>query len=532
MSNARDPSTRAREPLIAYLNHVDLMNQREFVALNRAIQFKTVIGKQAYEEMHMEMMKFVVRTKSQKTFEDELHAVAHHINASLTTAWDRASKQNVSPITWLGAHRALVALIVDDNDIGAVLSANGSWHDVVSQVVRLAACGDLGSSLFGGPKKLVASAVYAMSLKTIISSINSAPALTAEVMKKLKDECREQAALLSDGAALRAKRDFKVEFLGKAITLSTMDPGMEWENRIAAAVKTRSLSAKDGLTRFHFEDMVMQARSSDIFEVDPAILEPFENVRKLAKEMLAAAKVVSVADSYRILEKAASTLLMVDRSFNLELKYLEVAGTDAVTDAFHKQILAALPAADRNFSFTQSVDLLSQLEKSETSSVVPASERSKLVCVKDLIFDMDKNGSPDCELADRDKLYRQVFAQLPYFHEQVVIKEQVGDVSSERALTGKEAIDHRFDEIKAGMADPKASVSLVDIKKIECFAFVFAAEQKQLHSQWIQVKLTEIGKSSAKVRKKAVTKDLPSNKSSSSSSAPKNGGGNVSSFFD
>eukprot|EP00974_Lingulodinium_polyedra_P083536 8086718-Lingulodinium_polyedra.AAC.1 len=114
-------------------------------------------GKDAQEQIVLELCGAVLRLGLKEKFEKELTAAKPLIDSSLATHWLRLRRAGVQLSTWLSSHLELAALCCDVDDVTRVLSCAGNFNSVAGAVSRLTSRSKLGTALFGFASKLVSS---------------------------------------------------------------------------------------------------------------------------------------------------------------------------------------------------------------------------------------------------------------------------------------------------------------------------------------------------------------------------------------
>ena len=135
--------------------------------------------------------------------------------------------------------------------------------------------------------------------------------------------------------------------------------------RLWAALKGRSLGYGNGLELLPYESWMLPARTMEKTEVPAQLLAEMQRAKLCAKEILNDTTIQDFATMVKVLIGSSGQLLSLDRSFKLELGFLQQNGEAAVQQAVEANILAVLPSATRASSLTQSYQALQDPKQSQ-----------------------------------------------------------------------------------------------------------------------------------------------------------------------
>jgi hypothetical protein len=111
-------------------------------------------------------------------------------------------------------------------------------------------------------------------------------------------------------------------------------PSVEVEVRLWLALKTWSVGRRGGLPFLRHEKMVAPAGWEAVdAKVPKALLTSMESARKTASALLDDDRVTAFEDVKRVMVKSGRSLVAVDRSFRIELEFLEICGAEVATKA-------------------------------------------------------------------------------------------------------------------------------------------------------------------------------------------------------
>ena len=79
-----NPATRTMEPLVAFLQHTQPLNQKELIGLFKALDAGSSMGKANSDLVMVEVIKYLVRAKQVETFHKEISAMKASFDEALT----------------------------------------------------------------------------------------------------------------------------------------------------------------------------------------------------------------------------------------------------------------------------------------------------------------------------------------------------------------------------------------------------------------------------------------------------------------
>ena len=257
----------------------------------------------------------------------------------------------------------------------------------------------------------------------------------------------------------------------------------EWEMRLWAALKSRSLGYGYGLELLPYESWMLPARTMEETEVPAQLLAEMQRARLCAKEILNDTTIQDFATMVKVLIGSSGQLLSLDRSFKLELEFLQQNGEAAVQQAVEANILAVLPSATRASSLTQSYQALQDLKQSQLGKFCTHSPKAQMTCVLDVVGNMSKGVCPDIKFASASDFYALVWQQLPHFMGRGV-EVMEGDTMVKKLLMGRPALMVGFEEIRAKM-ESKQVTKLHDLGIYQSFKFLLGSAEVLELSGWV-----------------------------------------------
>jgi hypothetical protein len=253
--------------------------------------------------------------------------------------------------------------------------------------------------------------------------------------------------------------------------------------RLWAALKSRSLGYGNGLDLLPYEEWMLDARPMEETHVPAHLLAEMQRARLCAKEILSDPSIQDFATMVKVMVASTTQLLSLDRSFKLELEFLQQNGEAAVQKAVETHILAVLPSSSKASSLTQSYQALQDLKESQLGKFCSHASRAQMTCVLEVVSNMTKGVGPDAKFSTASEFYASVWKQLPYFMRREVEVEE-GGKKVKKLLMARAALMVGFEEVRAKVASNQLT-KLHELEVYQSFKFLLEpAEVKEL-SGWV-----------------------------------------------
>jgi hypothetical protein len=260
--------------------------------------------------------------------------------------------------------------------------------------------------------------------------------------------------------------------------------------RFWAALKSKSLGLGNGLELLPYEEWMVPDRSLEECMLPKDLIAPMQNARLCAREILDDPGIQDFKGMVKAVLASSAMLLSLDRSFKLELEFLQQNGEAAMEKAVEKNILAALPSATKATTLSQSMQSLQDIKVSQLGRFCSHASKAQVTCVLELVANMTKGVAPDGKFATASTFYTNVWEQLPYFMRRGVVVTEAGK-TVKKLLVGKAALMVGFTEVQARMAK-KDAVKLHELEIYQSFKFLLGPGEVQELSGWIKACLSDM----------------------------------------
>ena len=152
-----------------------------------------------------------------------------------------------------------------------------------------------------------------------------------------------------------------------------------------SALKSKSLGYGNGLERLPYEEWMLPDKSLEECVLPKELISPMQNARLVAREILDDPGIQDFKGMVRALVSSSAMLLSLDRSFKLELEFLQQNGEAAMEKAVETNILGALPSATSASTLSQSLQRLQDIKVSQLGRFCSHASKAQVTCVLELV---------------------------------------------------------------------------------------------------------------------------------------------------
>jgi hypothetical protein len=322
-------------------------------------------------------------------------------------------------------------------------------------------------------------------------------------------------------------------------TLVISDMRSEWELRLGACIKDHALST-GGLPRLPHEELLagdrasaetpsckvapsrgkymhhqvwgttsesQEARLSNVcislesmpiteliinlaHQVPAHMLGDMLAARKVALDILGPGAYSCFSDLKRALLLKAATLTAMDRTFRLELAFLESGCEVALASEVGHRLLQCMPTQSTHITLDQCQVKLQALRQSQLARMASLESQAEIDTVKDIVSNMQSSISPEPSIAQGGELFKQVLHRLQFFfsHSTVATKTKPAQVTY-----GLDALNLHFDEMSKLMNAGSGDITLQHLEIFQRGRYLLSAEQGSALSGWVKTVLKAAG---------------------------------------
>ena len=344
----QNPNVTKRSSVLLeqYFASASACNQREFVGLFRSILALRVPSQSLNSEvLIVSFARFVVRVKLHLKFMAELVHVRSHIDIALTQMYTVHAKACLTVKDFWDQYKACAFIVVDAALTEQIINAEGSWSSVARQI-RSVCCGSkLGQKMFGFLQFFAASSHMESFINGQIEDLKAsagpipADALTVLLAAALLEA--EDQHVVDD--FLARKRETNITYKGLPCRVVVAGVGDEVHLRFAAFAKEH---AADGqIVELGFENGF---RSNHCIrkKFAPELLSQMNNARRAASIALSAQPWGSGEALTGFFDANGTTYLQLDKSFAVEVGFVQALVGQGGEDLLDNKILAILPCGE------------------------------------------------------------------------------------------------------------------------------------------------------------------------------------------
>ena len=469
------------------------------IGLGRALAYSPSFSHIAKRRIYLEIMKMLVRTDTAKTHDKIVAIFRPFFDEALTSQYTMLRQHGCTLESWLKCHRGLAALLMDGDDLTAVMEETITYHNVAAPLSRLSASSRIGKEVFSFALSMLVGETYHNLINCYIKDIVHSE-FDIGVIETKRTECEVKIKQMSSSSTILQKRDIVVEVAGMKSTMPISDARSEWEFRLAAAQKDDALGSKMGLTPLKYEEWLMSnltGRRHEETNVPPAQLENMHRARTMAADILKNESITTLEGVSDALLKAGETLTELDRTFHIELQFLQKTAHEMLKEQVQESVLALLPTEENDVTLERAMASLSALATSEKVQFASIEAQGCVQSVRDVVAAMIDGISPTPNIIQGSAFYRSVLHQLQFF----ATTTPSDSASSGGCLVskGKSAIDIEWAAMSTAMGTDggDATVTLGNFEIFQRFKWLLSEEQKTILGRWVSEVVKKGASSSA-----------------------------------
>ena len=166
-------------------------------------------------------------------------------------------------------------------------------------------------------------------------------------VQSYKTSMSKRVAELKASGHRRMNWRMTVDFMGEPITIDVDDATDEWLLRMQARVKTIAVNNRQ-VKPLWYEEILVAKHSVDdcpqFLTIPDSVISPLMAARETVADLLDG--IADISTAVKTVLKARDTLLDIDRSFELDLKYLETKAGLVLHRIVYDKTLMVLPKDD------------------------------------------------------------------------------------------------------------------------------------------------------------------------------------------
>ena len=475
-AKSSNPAQRTPEPLLNYLSQASDMNQREFIGLLKtASKLTQISGKAATDQVMVGIMKFISKNNLAEKFKEEVKTMLVLFDPAMCRHYASLKHSGVNLTTYLDCNLGLVSLLLDQADVQAVIDAGGVWGKVKNQLARLTQSCQLGAAMFHFSEKLLASSEFSELVDKELKKLSVS--IQQKSIDKFRKVCTEAATQFMKQGKATGKKQIKVEFAGFELVMLATGAQHEWQLKLAGLLKTEALKSKC-LQPLVYEEWILGGSMGSGQEVPAEELLDNMKARQMVKEILQDDSIACFADMQKLISTNAHSIMTVDRTFAVELKYLDLA-PEALEGAIKKKLIKILPSASQSVSFNQASLQLEELKASTMCRRASRASMGQVEAYLEIVGNMQRGVAPDPDPAKDNQFYKKILSQLAWFCEYT--PRAADDKAETKVIRGPEALKRQHADMlsKMGAGSGAAEVTLGDLEVFQTYRWLLTEAEKK-----------------------------------------------------
>jgi hypothetical protein len=210
-------------------------------------------------------------------------------------------------------------------------------------------------------------------------------------------------------------------------------------------------------------------------------LQEYANVRETVLHCMGT-DLRTFTDMRKQAQTYSKTWLGLDRSFCLELSFLNETAEVMAKDQLHHAVLDALPSDIVKKTHKESLLALHKIKMSDLAYVTGTSVTAELEGVISMVASLEEGvGLTAKEISNFGPFYKSVVARLPHFYRMA----PKADGTDRRDLTGRAAIREFLVDVRLQLTDLD-SLPLKVLQPLRTYAWVLEGQEIAEVNTWIQ----------------------------------------------
>jgi hypothetical protein len=211
-------------------------------------------------------------------------------------------------------------------------------------------------------------------------------------------------------------------------------------------------------------------------------LQEYANVRETVLHCMGT-DLRTFTDMRKQAQTYSKTWLALDRSFCLELSFLNETAEVMAKDQLHHAVLDALPSDIVKKTHSESLLALHKIKMSDLAYVTGTSVTAELEGVISMVASLEEGvGLTAKDIANFGPFYKRVVARLPHFYRMAAPKS---DGADKRDLSGRAAIRELLVDVRLQIQDG-ANATLKLLMPLRTYNWVLEGEEIDEVNAWIQ----------------------------------------------
>ena len=284
----------------------------------------------------------------------------------LKTQWEDLSASGVKQPVFVTSHMQMLALFMSEDDMKQVMEAGDDYEKVHGSVKRILESSAVGQAMYRHAWLRVSRGLFVDKVKQNLRNLEHLDFREDEVATFKTLSGRSVADLVAQGHQRFDRWTSRVSHLSQDVVTPMDEPNDEWFYRFASHVKSAAINA-GLLPMLPHEKLLFSVGSvlgvASQCRIPDSVLAEFKCARQAASDLLGD-RTHQLEDMIGVLMKGSRALKSMDRSFEIDLLFIERHAPTMLLNRLHDMALASLPSPDADVTMAQA--LLPFLQKCGT----------------------------------------------------------------------------------------------------------------------------------------------------------------------
>ena len=421
------------------------------------------------------------------------------LDGALVWTWEEASETGTRLSAFLRAYMDCLSLFHDPPELIKASNMKDEDDRVESaEAIRVIVhSSHIGKSLFSQKWAQASRVFYRKESLAMIANLMDHGFDDAEHDAYKCELSRHTAELISLGHQKFAKLPTTLAFMNEPIKVQVECPQDEWDFRLAACMKACAFNSRTWKP-LKYELLINDPGS--LPDIPTVVQIPAKHLQRMisARDTLEEAieNETTVSGMIKKAVKISTSLKKLDRTFCLDLGYLEQRLEIALRKKVEDMTMACLPEVEDEFTYKESMKRLAVLRKSR-QYIACVELQGDIVSIEALVCTLAKGYAPKVHtLSNYTTFFKRGLKRVENFFRmehnvQKAIEDGKGDgplqTSDRRGISALLGTFKMLEDGAAPGATTPTTITVADLKPLKLFPWVFTKTQHAQLARFIQV---------------------------------------------
>ena len=485
-AHCSNPAQKSSAQLVRWLQYSSAPNHTELRGLLVGSVESPSMSRSMSLSILEHVLRFVARTKCDTAFPLVWQETKHFFDGLLVTQWQKMQSKGTTRSQYLRAWREPLKMFMDMEYACAVIAAEDNSEALdENKVETLVASSLIGAELFCKESSRCEVKAYVQDVEKRLLELENQDFSQDEV-EAFKTLCMAGANQLDDETWTVCVEDkVEVTMLCARLMLPQVNPNDQWSFRLEAKIRTLAISTNVlkilCWESWVFGDSAPLPSISEHTKIDPALIFDAQNAREFLENKLEG-KCHSIDSVKKTVNGHVTELLKLDRSFFLEIAFLNDHYDDLVETRMRDHMLECLPRPNERRSLAKAVIATRVLSTGPTTMAQRKSVQSDMVNAANCLLDISQGQSPSAvEVSSMSHWLFHFHKRAEGFEHLMAEKETQFSMPNKVSLFGCEAMRFRYHRCAAL---PNGHQSQEDMKEFKMFKWTLAPEEWKKVDEW------------------------------------------------